>query len=94
MNERSELVVGSCALKEPPTRDGTVDIAYYKVRDRSGGALRRLPLPSPPVLIQPRIPPVRTRLKALSQLPTAPTLPPAPATPETIRRLALSPPIP
>src|SRR3712207_7520999 len=26
---RSDLVVGSCAFKGPPTADGTVEIAYY-----------------------------------------------------------------
>jgi RimJ/RimL family protein N-acetyltransferase len=28
-DEMSDLIVGSCAFKGPPTRDGTVEIAYY-----------------------------------------------------------------
>jgi [ribosomal protein S5]-alanine N-acetyltransferase len=29
VDETSDLVVGSCAFKGPPTADGTVEIAYY-----------------------------------------------------------------
>lgn len=35
-DEKSGLVVGSCAFKGPPTEDGTVEIAYYTFGPHKG----------------------------------------------------------
>ena len=57
VDEKSGLVVGSCAFKGPPTEDGAVEIAYYTFspyegRDHAKGMARALiflAFSSPPV---------------------------------------------
>jgi hypothetical protein len=36
VDETSDLIVGSCAFKGPPTADGTVEIAYYTFGPHEG----------------------------------------------------------
>ena len=37
VDQASDLIVGSCAFKGPPTEDGTVEIAYYTRSARTKG---------------------------------------------------------